>query len=155
RTLRVDAKRRGWELARKFGLVDVDADAADGVLIDELNQNAGDFAVMEHEVVGPAEVAGDAGGLGDGFDGGDAECEREERRGREDDGEVEAGAGWGVPGVAVAALSGGLLIGEDDGAEGFGGGDGLGAGDGRESKDTVVRHRVGLGSGFDAEARRR
>ena len=46
--------------------------------VDELYQDAGDLAVIEHEVVGPAQVALNAGGLRDGFDGGEAEGEGED-----------------------------------------------------------------------------
>ena len=74
----------------KVGVIDVDADAGDGVAVDELDEDAGDFLAVEHEVVGPAEIAGDAGGFGDGFDGGEAEGEREYGRGVEHDGAVDA-----------------------------------------------------------------
>ena len=61
----------------KLGVVHVDADAGDGLAVDELHQDAGDLLVIEHDVVGPAEVAGsvDARWLG----GGEAEREREQR----------------------------------------------------------------------------
>ena len=70
------------------------------------------FSAIEHDVVGPAEIAGDAGGFGDGFDGGESDGQGERGRGIEHDGAVDAVRGRGVPGVAVAALSGGLLIGD-------------------------------------------
>ena len=104
------------EVVREFGLVDVDADAGDGHAVDELHQDAGGLAVVEHEVVGPAQVALDAGGLGDGFDGGEAEGEGEDGGRGQDEGAVDAVAGFGVPGVAVTSLAGELAIGQDDGA---------------------------------------
>ena len=104
------------EVFGEFGLVDVDADAGDGHAVDELYQDAGGLAVIEHQVVGPAQVALDAGGLGDGFDGGDAEGEGENRGRRQDEGAVDSVAGFGVPGMAVTSLAGKLAIGQDDGA---------------------------------------
>ena len=126
------------ERGRKDGVVDVDADAGDGVAVDELDEDAGDLAVVEHEVVGPAQVALDAGGLRDGVDGGDAEGEGENGPGGQDDGAVDSVAGFGVPGVAVAAESGELAIGEDDGAGFAGGGDPHGGIEGIEVEDLAV-----------------
>ncbi len=65
--------------------------------------------------------------------------------GRQDEGAVDAAAGFGVPGVAVASLAGGLSIGQDDGAGLAGGGDAHGGIDGIEVDD------VALGKGL-AEA---
>src|ERR1017187_8416417 len=162
------------DVAGKRGLIDVDADAGDGLAIDQLYQDAsglaivehevvgpapvaldagglGDglaigqlppaasgLAIVEHEVVGPAQVALDAGGLGDGLDGGDAEGEGDDGRGRQHEGTVDADAGFGVPGVAVASLAGELAIGQDDGA-GLGcGGDALGGIEGLEVEDVAL-----------------
>ena len=88
----------------------------------ELHQDAGDFAAVEHEVVGPAQVADQVGGLDDGVLRGQAQGQGEDGRGRENHGTVDAGAGFGVPGVAVASLAGGLAIGQDDGSGLEGGG---------------------------------
>src|SRR5260370_26476985 len=91
------------ERGREGGVIDIDADAGDSVAVDELDEDAGDLAIIEHEVVGPAQVALDAGGLSDGFDGGDAEREREYGRRGQDERAVDSVTGLGVPGVAVAA----------------------------------------------------
>ena len=123
------------EIGGKVGVIDVDADAGDGLAVDELHQNAGDLAVVEHEVVGPAQVALDAGGLRDGLHGGDAEREREDGDGGQDDRAVDSVAGFGVPGVAVAALAGELAIGEHDGAGLACGGDAHGGIEGIEVED--------------------
>src|ERR1019366_3649879 len=56
------------QVVRERGVIDVDADAGDGLSIDQLNQDAGGLPVVQHQVVGPAQVAPDAGGLRDGFD---------------------------------------------------------------------------------------
>src|ERR1035438_8915580 len=87
----VMAERDGQaiDVIGKLGLVHVDADAGDGTAIDQLYQDAGGLAVVEHEVVGPAQVALDAGGLGDGFDGGDAEGRSEDGRWRQDERAVD------------------------------------------------------------------
>ncbi len=126
------------ELGREVGVIDVDADAGDGVAVDQLHQDAGDLAVVEHEVVGPAQVALNAGGLRDGVDGGDAEREGEHRCGGQDERAVDSVAGFGVPGVAVAAVSGELAVGEDDGAGLAGGGDPHGGIDGIEVEDLAL-----------------
>ena len=62
------------EVFGQFGLVDVDADTGDCHSIDQLYQDTGGLAVIEHEVVGPAEVALYASGLRDGPDGRDTEA---------------------------------------------------------------------------------
>src|ERR1019366_7067719 len=130
------------DVAGKRGLIDVDADAGDGLAIDQLYQDASGLAIVEHEVVGPAQVALDAGGLGDGLDGGDAEGEGEDGRGRQHEGAVDADAGFGVPGVAVASLAGELAIGQDDGA-GLGcGGDALGGIERLEVEDVALGERL-------------
>src|SRR5262249_13323259 len=100
-------ERGRFDAGREFGLIDVDADTGDGLAFLELDEDAGDLAVSDHDIVRPAEVARD----GDGFGGGEPEREGEERGGFEDDRAVEAGARRGVPGVSVAALAGGLLAG--------------------------------------------
>src|SRR5262249_19083007 len=107
------------------------------------------FAVGEHQVVGPAKIAGDTGGLGDGLDSRDAEGQRQQRGGLENDGEVKAGAGFGVPGMTVTTLSGGLGIGDDDSTDRFGGGEALGGVDGGEAEDAA------LGGGGHASSRRK
>src|SRR6185369_7980904 len=45
------------DVVREFGLVHVDADACDCYAVDELYEEVGGFAVIEHEVVGPAQIA--------------------------------------------------------------------------------------------------
>src|ERR1035437_8356227 len=133
------------DVAGKRGLIDVDADAGDGAAIDQLYQDASGLAIVEHEAVGPAQVALNAGGLGDGLDGGDAEGEGEDGRGRQHEGAVDADAGFGGPGVAVASLARELAIGQDDGA-GLGcGGDALGGIERLEVED------VALGEGLRSE----
>ena len=111
-------RQLGWE----DGVVDVDADAGDGAPAGELDKDAGDFAAVEHEVVGPAQIADQVGGLDDGVLRGQAQGQGEDGRGRENHGTVDAGAGFGVPGMAVASLAGGLAIGQDDGSGLEGGG---------------------------------
>src|SRR5450432_3158517 len=133
----MDAQRSGIEAGREGRVVDVDSEPRDGGLVHQLHEDAGDFAAIEHEVIGPADVAGDAGGLGDGVDSGQAERESEQRPGLEDDGAVEAVSRLGVPLMAVAALARGLLIGDHDGAERFSGGGALGGIDGVEAEDAA------------------
>ena len=73
RTAGGQAQRGGFggDLGRKGRVIDVDADAGDGDGIgDELHQNAGSFALAEHDVVGPAQVGLQIGNAGDGFGGG-------------------------------------------------------------------------------------
>src|SRR5450759_4453019 len=108
--------RLALQVVWKPGLVHVDADAGDGLAIDQLYQDAGGLAVAEHEVVGPAQIALYAGGLGDSFDGGDTEGEGEYGGGRQNQRAVDAGAGCGVPGVALTSEASELMIGQDDGA---------------------------------------
>src|ERR1035437_6119926 len=120
------------DVAGKRGLIDVDADAGDGLAIDQLYQDASGLAIVEHEVVGPAQVALDAGGLGDGFDRGDAEGEGEHGGGRQNQRAVDAGAGCGVPGVALTSEASELTIGQDDGAGCAAGGGSLGGIEGIE-----------------------
>ena len=120
---------RGY-FSGEFAVVDIDADARDGVGCHGLHEDAGHLTIGQHEIVGPAQVANQAGSFEDGGMGGEPEGEREERRLREDERAVDAVAGGRVPGVAVAALSGGLLFGEDDVADGKAGGRGHGGVDG-------------------------
>jgi hypothetical protein len=138
-TARMPAERDGKvaQVFGEFGLVDVDADAGDGHSIDQLYEDAGGLAVIEHEVVGPAQVALNTGGLSDGFDRGDAEGKGEDGGRVQDEGAVDAVAGFGVPSVAVTSLAGELAIGQYDGA-GLGcGGDALGGIDGIEVNDVA------------------
>src|SRR5215471_4123765 len=128
------------EVLREAGVVDVDPDAGDGGAIGQLDQDAGDFAAVEHEVVWPTKIADDAGSLRNGVDGGDAEGEGEQWCRLQHDAAVEAGSRFGVPGVSVAALPGGLVVGDDDGAERFSGSGALGGVEGVEAEDAVVRH---------------
>ena len=67
------AERGGFrsQLGREFGLIHIDADAGDGFAIDQLNQDAGAFLPVEHEIVGPAEIAENPRGFGDRFDCGE------------------------------------------------------------------------------------
>jgi hypothetical protein len=66
------------------------------------------------------------------------EGEGEDGRGRQHEGAVDADAGFGVPGVAVASLAGELAIGQDDGA-GLGcGGDALGGIERLEVEDVAL-----------------
>src|SRR5260370_5030934 len=124
---RVPAQRSGQmiDVAGKLGLVHVDADARDSLAIDQLHQYAGGLAVIQHPVVGPAQVALYARGLGDGFDGGNSEGEGEDGSRRQHQGAVDARAGFGVPRVAVTSLPGELTVGQDDGSGLAGGGDPL------------------------------
>src|SRR5262249_22701284 len=64
-----DAKRGGLfrQLAGEARLVDIDPDSGDGGRFHQLRQDAGHFSVSDHDVVGPAEVASDSRGGGDGF----------------------------------------------------------------------------------------
>src|ERR1019366_3865279 len=133
--------RLALQVVWKPGLVHVDADAGDGLAIEQLYQDAGGLAVAEHEVVGPAQVALYAGGLGDSFDGGDTEGEGEYGRGRQDERAVDAGAGCGVPGVAVTSEAGELTIGKHD-TSGFRcRGDPLGGIEGIEVKNLALGER--------------
>src|ERR1035437_8241112 len=143
-TAGVLAERDGLaiEVAGKLGLVDVDADTGDGLAVDQLNQDAGGLAVVEHEVVGPAQVAPGAGGLGDGCNGGEAEGEGEDGGWGQNEGAVDAGAGFGVPGVAVASEASELAIGQDDGAGFAAGGGSLGGIEGIEVKDVAFGERL-------------
>src|ERR1035437_8016938 len=130
--------RLAIEAVGKRGVVHVDADAGDSQAIDQLYQDAGGLAVVEHEVVGPAQVALDAGGLGDGFDGGEAEGEGEHGGGRQNQRAVDAGAGCGVPGVALTSEASELTIGQDDGAGCAAGGGSLGGIEGIEVEDVAI-----------------
>src|ERR1035437_6078350 len=126
------------DVAGKRGLIDVDADAGDGLAIDQLYQDASGLAIVEHEVVGPAQVALNAGGLGDGLDRGDAEGEGEHGGGRQNQRAVDAGAGCGVPGVALTSEASELTIGQDDGAGCAAGGGSLGGIEGIEVEDVAI-----------------
>ena len=110
----VDAQRGGdgGQIGWKRGLVEIDADAGDGLVAGDLYQDARDFAAVEHQIVGPADIAADARDLLDGFDGGQAQGEGQHGIGLQDHRTVQAGAGGGMPPVAVAALAGGLLVGK-------------------------------------------
>src|ERR1035437_9703868 len=133
--------RLALEVVWKLGVVHVDADAGDGQAIDQLYQDAGGLAVVEHEVVGPAQVALYAGGLGDGCNGGEAEGEGEDGRWRQHERAVDAGAGFGVPGVAVTSLTSELAIGQDDSAGFAAGGGSLGGIEGIEVEDLAIGER--------------
>src|SRR6516164_5015804 len=61
--------RQVADVTRKFGLVHVNADARDGLPVDQLHQDSGGLSVIEHQVVRPAQVALYARRLRDGFDG--------------------------------------------------------------------------------------
>ena len=62
------------------GVVDVDADAGDGVAAGGLHQNAGHLPVREHQVVGPAQIADQSRWPRDGVCGGETERQSEQRR---------------------------------------------------------------------------
>lgn len=105
-----------FEVCGEGGLVHVDAYAGDECAVCGLYHDAGEFAVIHHHVVGPAEVRGniaqrflhcEAQGHGDGGSGGGE---------AQDDGHIEPSIGFGVPNVAVATDAGGLLFGYDYGA---------------------------------------
>ncbi len=96
-----------------------------------------------------------AGGLGDGFDGGEAEGEGEHRGWGQDEGAVDAAAGFGVPGVAVTSLAGKLAIGEDDGAGLADGGDALGGIDGIEVDDVAFGEGLAEAGEIDHTSSRR
>ena len=66
-------------------LVDVDADADDGIghcagFCFGLNEDAARFARTEEQVVGPAQIGGEAGGFANGMGGGESGGERQKRR---------------------------------------------------------------------------
>src|ERR1022692_328665 len=139
----VPAERGGQvtEAVWKLGLVHVDADACDGLAIHQLHQDAGGLAVVEHQVVGPAQVALDAGGLGDGFDGGDAQREGKNGSGRQHQRAVDSGAGFGVPSVAVTSLASQLFVSPDDGSGFAAGGGPLSGIEGLEVEDLALGER--------------
>ena len=68
---------QGGGFVRNFGregrMVDVDADAGYGYGIDKLDEDAGGLFFAEHDVVGPAEIGMEIGGLGDGLSDGQAQ----------------------------------------------------------------------------------
>ena len=113
-------------------MVDVQADADDGVteagcrcaFDGRLDENAAALAVVEHEVVGPADVEFQASDIAhggcDGEAGGEGDPERalQGKRGAGEDADVESVARGGVPDVASAAAAGGLFVGDVDGAGG-------------------------------------
>ena len=65
------------ELRGKRGVVHVDADAGDDGRLGKLDQNAGRLSAVQHDVVGPAQVARKVRGAGDGFRRGQAERQRQ------------------------------------------------------------------------------
>src|ERR1035438_3590465 len=79
------AQRSGFarQLGRKRFVIHVDANAGDGLNAGQLHQNAGDFPVGNHHVVGPAQIAGDAAGFGDGILRRQSQRQSENRRRRQ------------------------------------------------------------------------
>ena len=138
------------EAGGERGVADVEADTDDGVaegvgrggVNGGFYEDAAELFRAEEEVVGPADVGCESGGLGDGGLRGEAGGKRKPKRAGErelradESGDVNAVAGGGVPGVAGAAAAGGLLVGDEDGVFGEGGGlceeRGVGGGDGGE-----------------------
>ena len=123
------------ELCGKAGVVEVDADADNGVaqggvrLDGGFDEDAAEFFAVEQDVVGPADVGCEAGG--GPYCG--LSCEACGQRDPEGFAEVQQGpcegaevetrwlvesAGRGVPVVASSAAACGLLVGEVDGAFG-------------------------------------
>src|SRR5262249_8851012 len=103
------------------------------------HQDTGDLFVVEHQVVGPAEIARNSAGLRDGFDRRKAKGHGEERRGLHHNAAVDSSRRFGVPGVSVTALPGGLFPGENYGAERQSGGGAHGGVDGRIVVDAALR----------------
>ena len=138
RLARFDAKRRGdvGELGGHVALVHVDADADDGVMDAiglgvHFGEDAAEFSAAEEKIVGPADVevvdcilfwirATDF--FGARVAGGEAGDEGEKRRvgGRnlrtQQHGAMNARGFFRMPFASSAAASGGLFLGENDGA---------------------------------------
>ena len=112
----------GGEVAGELGLVDVDADAGYQGGVGGLNHDAGEFAVVQHHVVGPAQVGGNACSLVHGALHREAEGHGHGRtRGgqAEDHRHVETAIRAGVPGMTVATDTCRLGLGHHDGAVRF------------------------------------
>jgi len=103
------------------GQVEADADYCPAVLGLRLYQDAGQLAAFDPDVVGPLDLALDAGCellgcLADGEGNGEGEEQVALVQGAEDRGVEERLAGGCGPGAALAAAAGGLLVGGDDGS---------------------------------------
>ena len=110
-----------------FGLVDVDADADDGVvdavgLGVHLGEDAAEFPAADEQIVGPANVGQRVEIFGGGIARGEPRDQREQRRVRgrnrraQQDAAIDARGFFGCPRAAGAAAAGRLLFGEHDGA---------------------------------------
>ena len=104
----------------KRRVIHVDPDTGDERPGLHLHQNAGAFLLAEQHVVGPAQIGADIRRARDRFGRGEPKRHGEHARALgakgqpQDEGHVQTGFGLGVPQAAVAALPGGLLLGDDD-----------------------------------------
>ena len=124
-----DAERRGdvGEIGGHLRLVDVDADADDGVvdavgLGVHLGEDAAEFAAADEQIVGPADVRKRIQIFSGSIARGEPRDERQQRRVRgrnrrtQQDAAIDARGFFGCPGAARAAAARGLFFGEHNGA---------------------------------------
>src|ERR1039458_5745371 len=81
-----------------------------------MHQNAGDLLPAEQQVVGPADIAHQAGGFENGALHSQAQRQGQRRHRPQHQGTVDSGAGFGMPRPAQASLAGGLLLRQDHAA---------------------------------------
>src|SRR5260370_39246378 len=102
-------------------MIHIDTNACNDSGAFQLSENAGAFFRLDKHVIRPAQVTGEIGHFEDRFAGGEAQSQRDEGQGAgretmpQNDGDIETGAGLGVPDATVASLPGGLLVRANDG----------------------------------------